>query len=54
MAEPMMHVNAIRLRALYACVYGGWGARDIDQHMDFQTGGTSAAPLAALDQVSLA
>lgn len=36
MAEPMMHVNAIRLRALYACVYGGWGAGDIDHTWIFK------------------
>lgn len=32
MAEPMMHVNAIRLRALY----GGWGAGDIDHTWIFK------------------
>lgn len=35
-------------------LYGGWGAKDIDHTWIFKTGGTSPAPLAALDQVSLA
>lgn len=34
--QPTLHVNMILLHILYACVYGGWGAGDIDHTWIFK------------------